>query len=156
MSSVLPHCFEVKLLCNQCFGRLVWTPKLQMFSDLQQQGDDWITCLVIPGSPYRGQNWRIGKLTFLGSKDAFFGGPPWNHLNWLFGAFYFLPQYKILFQGEKNAPKAHLNGSKKDLQKRNFSTPKLSFSRFSNFDLCRGTLGSQNLPDVSKAGIPST
>ena len=29
-------------------------------------------------------------------------------------------------------------------QKGIFLTPKMSFSRFSHFDLCRGTLGSQN------------
>ena len=37
-------------------------------------------------------------------------------------------------------PKAHLNGSEGDPQKGIFLTPKMSFSRFSNFDLCRGTL----------------
>ena len=39
--------------------------------------------------------------------------------------------------------KADLNGSTRDPQKRHFLTPEMSFSRFSNFDLCRGTLGSQ-------------
>ena len=43
--------------------------------------------LAIPGSPYRGQNWKIRKMTFLGSKNAFLGGPSWNHLDGLFGAF---------------------------------------------------------------------
>ena len=33
------------------------------------------TWLAIPGSPYRGQNWKIGKMTFLGSKNAFLGVP---------------------------------------------------------------------------------
>ena len=41
--------------------------------------------------------------------------------------------------------KPHLNGSKERPPKRHFLTPKMSFSRFSNFDLCRGTLGSQGL-----------
>ena len=31
------------------------------------------TIVAIPGSPYRGQNWKIGKMTFLGSKNAFWG-----------------------------------------------------------------------------------
>ena len=43
--------------------------------------------------------------------------------------------------------KAHLNGSKGDPPKRHFSTPKMSFSRFSSFDLCalraKGTLISE-------------
>ena len=30
---------------------------------------------AIPGSPYRCQNWRIRKMTFLGSKNAFLGVP---------------------------------------------------------------------------------
>ena len=31
--------------------------------------------VAIPGSPFRGQNWKIGKMTFLGSKNAFLGVP---------------------------------------------------------------------------------
>ena len=31
--------------------------------------------VAIPGSPHRGQNWKIGKMTFLGSKNAFLGSP---------------------------------------------------------------------------------
>ena len=41
--------------------------------------------IAIPGSPYRGQNWKIRKMTFWGSKNAFLGGRSWNHLNGLFG-----------------------------------------------------------------------
>ena len=41
--------------------------------------------IAIPGSPYRGQNWKIRKMTFLGSKSAFFGGSPQNHLNGFLG-----------------------------------------------------------------------
>ena len=44
----------------------------------------------------------------------------------------------LLREGIKCPKKAHLNGSKGDPQKRHFLTPKMSFSRFSNFDLCRG------------------
>ena len=29
--------------------------------------------VAIPGSPYRGQNWKIGKMRFLGSKMPFWG-----------------------------------------------------------------------------------
>ena len=28
-----------------------------------------------------------------GVKSCLFGGSPWNHLNWFFGACYFLPEY---------------------------------------------------------------
>ena len=31
------------------------------------------TNIAIPGSPYRGQNGKIRKMTFLGSKNAFLG-----------------------------------------------------------------------------------
>ena len=31
--------------------------------------------IAIPASPYRGQNWKVGKMTFLGSKNAFLGVP---------------------------------------------------------------------------------
>ena len=41
--------------------------------------------IVTPGSPYRGQNWKIRKMTCLGSKKCLFWGPSWNHLNGLFG-----------------------------------------------------------------------
>ena len=41
--------------------------------------------------------------------------------------------------------KAHLNGSKRGPKKGFFLIPKMSVSRFSNFDLCRGTRGSQHL-----------
>ena len=43
------------------------------------------------------------------------------------------------------AQKAHLNGSKGTPKKAFFETPKMSFSRFSNFDLCWGTLGLQKV-----------
>ena len=45
---------------------------------------EWVTsnhsCILgagiaIPGSPYRGQNWKIGKMTFVGSKNALLGVP---------------------------------------------------------------------------------
>ena len=42
-------------------------------------------------------------------------------------------------------PRPHLNGSKRNPQRRHFLTPKMSFSRFSHFDLCRGALGSQDM-----------
>ena len=50
-----------------------------------------------PLSPYRGQTWKIGKMTFLGSKNCLFWGCPWNHLNGLFGGFNFLPLKKAFF-----------------------------------------------------------
>ena len=53
-------------------------------------------------------------------------------------------------EGNKMPQKAHLSGSKGDTPKRHILTPNMSFSRFSNFGLCTGTLGSQSL---SQSGV---
>ena len=74
-------------------------------------------------------------------ENAFLGGPRWNHLSGLLGAFNSRPQQGFSIEGAKKMPqKAHLNGSNRELQ---FGSQKMSFSRFPTFDLCRGTLGSQ-------------
>ena len=105
----------------------------------------FLTAIAVPGSPYRGQNGKIGKMTFLGSKKCLFWGSPLEPFKWGFWAFHSLPQYQILVKGrELNAPKTPFKWFQGEPPtKAFFLTPKMSFSRFSHFDLCRRTLGSQ-------------
>ena len=46
-------------------------------------------------------------------------------------------------------PEAHSVVHPKDLQKRHFLTPKMSYSRYSNFDLCRGPWDRNVIPRYS-------
>ena len=95
------------------------------------------------GPPTEVKSGKSGKWHFWGQKMPF-GGSPLEPFKWGFGAFNSLPQYQILAKGGNlNAPKTPFKWFQGGPPKRHFLTPKMSFSRFSTFDLCRGTLGSQ-------------
>ena len=47
------------------------------------------------GPPTEGQNWKNWENDIFGVKKCLLGGPPWNHLNGLFGAFNSHPQKRL-------------------------------------------------------------
>ena len=96
------------------------------------------------GPPTEVKIGKSGKWHFWGQKMSFWGSPL-EPFKWgLFGAFNSSLNSKSLLREGIKCPKSPFKWFQGGPPKRHVLTPKMSFSRFSNFDLCRGTLGSQS------------
>ena len=104
--------------------------------------------LTIPGSPYRGQNWKIWKMKIWGSKNALFGVPLRTIYMGFLGHLIAPLNMDLVLREAIQCPKSPFKWFQEEPE-RAFLTPKMSFSRFSNFDLCRGNRGSQPKPTRS-------
>ena len=96
-----------------------------------------------PQGPLQRSKLENRENDIFGVKKCLFGGPPWNHLMGFLG--HLLPSLgkDLVLREGVECPKSPFKWFQGGPPKRHFLTPKMSFSRFSNFDLCRGTLGSQ-------------
>ena len=76
---------------------------IQISAHPERLGGSWYSCepcehlsvgipgLAIPGSPYRGQNWKLRQMTFLGVKKCLFWGSLLEPFKWVFWGIKFPP-----------------------------------------------------------------